>query len=197
MIIGVTGGVGAGKSTILDYLKNRYNAAVIQADDVAKELMMPGGVSYKAVTDHFGDGILTAGYGSPIDRAALAEIVFNDEKQLSILNSLTHPAVKTEIQRLIRKYQSLGYSIIIIEAALLIQAGYQDIIDELWTVYADKRTRVERLISTRNYSEEKAESIISSQMSDEQMNAAADLVIDNSGSTENTCRQIDEYLSGR
>lgn len=195
MIIGVTGGIGAGKSTILEYLENRYHAAIIQADDVAKELMMPGGQAYKAVTDYFGEVILTDGYGSPIDRTVLSEIVFNDEKQLQILNSLTHPAVKNEIRRRIEKYQSEGISIIVIEAALLIQAGYQDLLDELWTVYADKETRIERLISSRNYTREKANSIISSQLSDEEMKAAADFVIDNSGNTESTCSQIDEYLS--
>ena len=195
MIIGVTGGVGTGKSTILEYLKSKYGAAVILADDVARDLMMPGNKSYTAVVNEFGDSILINGYGSEINRSALAEIIFHDENKLKRLNSLTHPIVKQKILSLINDYIKKGYNFIVIEAALFIQAGYTDISDELWVVYADYDSRVERLEKSRGYTKEKTDSIIRNQLSDSEMKSYADFFIDNSGTADEAFKQIDDYLS--
>ena len=195
MIIGVTGGVGTGKSTVLEYLRTRYNAAVILADDVARDLMMPDGASYKAVVSEFGDEILTDGPGSMINRKKLADIVFNDDEKLKKLNSLTHPAVRKKIRDLINNYQAQGIKLIIIEAALYIQAGYTELSDELWLVHADYETRVKRLEKSRGYTREKTDSIINNQMSEDEMRRFADFIIDNSGTDRQTFEQIDKYLN--
>ena len=199
MIIGVTGGVGAGKSTVLKILKNKYHAHIIMSDDVAKELMEPGGKSYDAVVKAFGEEILeaeeTPGAGRKIDRAKLADIVFNDDDKLELLNSLTHPLVKEEIsERIKRYYAEAEYAIIVIEAALLIEAGYEDILDSLWVVYVDREIRIGRLMRDRGYSREKAESIMDNQLSDEEFEAHADFVVNNSGTHEETEAQITEFF---
>lgn len=197
MIVGITGGVGTGKSTILQILKDEYNAAVIMADDVAKELMEPGQPSYRAVVEYFGTEILSGEEGSPIDRVKLAGIVFSDPDKLSALNLLTHPLVRIRILELIDEYNRQNYDLIIVESAILIQAHYLDLIDELWVVYADYDTRVERLISSRGYTVEKIDNIISNQLSDDEMKRYASFLIDNTGTIDDVRRQLSDYLKRR
>lgn len=198
MIIGVTGGVGSGKSSIMRVLGEK-GAHLIIADDVAKELQEPGNECYKLIIDNFGERILsdeTSTNGlAPIDRKKLASVVFADDKKLELLNSLTHPQVKTEILRRIDQiYSEDPDALIAIEAALLIQAGYLDMLDELWVITCDHDIRVERLMSSRDYSREKAESIMASQMSDEEYSSYADFVLDNSGTHAQTKRKITNRL---
>lgn len=197
MIVGITGGVGTGKSTILQILKDEYNAAVIMADDVAKELMEPGQPSYRAVVEYFGTEILSGEEGSPIDRVKLAGIVFSDPDKLSALNLLTHPLVRIRILELIDVYNWQNYDLIIVESAILIQAHYLDLIDELWVVYADYDTRVERLISSRGYTVEKIDNIISNQLSDDEMKRYASFLIDNTDTIDYVRRQLSDYLKRR
>ena len=197
MIVGITGGVGTGKSTILQILKDEYNAAVIMADDVAKELMEPGQPSYRAVVEYFGTEILSGEEGSPIDRVKLAGIVFSDPDKLSALNLLTHPLVRIRILELIDVYNRQNYDLIIVESAILIQAHYLDLIDELWVVYADYDTRVDRLISSRGYTVEKIDNIISNQLSDDEMKRYASFLIDNTGTIDDVRRQLSDYLKRR
>lgn len=197
MIVGITGGVGTGKSTILQILKDEYNAAVIMADDVAKELMEPGQPSYRAVVEYFGTEILSGEEGSPIDRVKLAGIVFSDPDKLSALNLLTHPLVRIRILELIDEYNRQNYDLIIVESAILIQAHYLDLIDELWVVYADYDTRVDRLISSRGYTVEKIDNIISNQLSDDEMKRYASFLIDNTGTIDDVRRQLSAYLKRR
>ena len=194
MVIGVTGGVGTGKSTILQILKEKYNAVIIIADDIARDLMMPHEASYEAAVRYFGEDILTKGPGSHIDRAHLAQIVFHDPEKLEALNNMTHPLVKTKIRSLIDAYQSEGRGLIVLETAILIRAGYLDIVDELWVICADYETRVQRLMASRGYTREKTDSIIRSQMSDEEMTQYAALVIDNSRSIDFTEEQIRQHM---
>ncbi len=198
MIIGVTGGVGSGKSSIMRVLGEK-GAHLIIADDVARELQEPGNECYKLIIDNFGERILsdeTSTNGlAPIDRKKLASVVFADDKKLELLNSLTHPQVKTEILRRIDQiYSEDPDALIAIEAALLIQAGYLDMLDELWVITCDHDIRVERLMSSRDYSREKAESIMASQMSDEEYSSYADFVLDNSGTHAQTKRKITNRL---
>lgn len=197
LIIGVTGGVGTGKSSILGILKEDYRAQVILADDVAKDLMVPGNKVYNDIYNFFGDEVFTDGYGSPIDRPELSRIVFTDKEKLLKLNSIVHPAVKLEIIGMIDSFKSAGEKMIVIETAILIQAGYLDIIDELWVVHTDYETRVRRLLASRGYSREKTDNIISNQLPDEEMEKMADLVIDNSGSLEYVKEQIARELDKR
>ncbi|MFQ6931724.1 dephospho-CoA kinase [Eubacterium sp.] len=188
MIIGVMGGVGSGKSTVLNYLENNYEANIIEADKVAKEVMLPGNDVYNEIVKTFPEVIVD----NKIDSKKLAEIVFNDKEQLEKLNSITHPGAVKEI---ISRIKSSKNRIIVVESAILLGSGVEQYCDELWFVFCNRDTRIKRLIQTRGYSKEKCISVIESQPADEEYNKGADEFIDNSYSEENTREQIDLILN--
>lgn len=188
-VIGVTGGVGSGKSVVLSILEKDYHAETILADLVAHDLMQPGGKSYEDIVEAFGDGILND--DGTIDRVKLGNIVFHDAEKLQKLNAITHPNVKEEIKNRIQKIREHGTaSMILLEAALLIESGYEDVYDELWYIYVDRETRYRRLQEGRGYTREKTDSIMQKQLTEEQFRKYADVVIDNSYSIEETKQQI-------
>ena len=188
MIIGVMGGVGSGKSTVLNYLENNYEANIIEADKVAKEVMLPGNDVYNEIVKTFPEVIAD----NKIDSKKLAEIVFNDKEQLEKLNSITHPGAVKEI---VSRIKSSKNRIIVVESAILLGSGVEQYCDELWIVFCNRDTRIKRLMQTRGYSKEKCISVIESQPADEEYNKAADEFIDNSYSEENTREQIDLILN--
>lgn len=191
MVIGVTGGIGCGKSTVLTILKDKYNCYVIEADDVAHKLMLPYTKTYTEIVEYFGDNILNS--DNTINRQTVSKIIFEDSLKLTKINSIVHPAVKRYIVDEIDNHKE---QIVIIEAALLIEAGYTDICDELWYVYTDNETRIKRLVEARGYSRQKVEAIIDNQLSDFEYRKNCDKIIDNSNSLESTLTQIDNLLSG-
>ena len=184
-IIGVTGGIGAGKSTVLACLQEDWNAEIIQADALAKEIMEPGGEAYDEIVDYFGRGILLE--DGAIDRKKLGEVVFADDEKRSRLNALVHGKVRAEAEK---RIHASGASLVAYEAALPREAFMQDICDEVWFVQVPEEERIFRLMRDRGYSREKAVSIIRSQLSDREFLACADRVIDNSGTPEETRRQV-------
>ena len=188
MIIGVMGGVGSGKSTVLNYLENNYEANIIEADKVAKEVMLPGNDVYNEIVKTFPEVIVD----NKIDSKKLAEIVFNNKEQLEKLNSITHPGAVKEI---VSRIKSSKNRIIVVESAILLGSGVEQYCDELWFVFCIWDPRIKRLIQTRGYSKEKCISVIESQPADEEYNKAADEFIDNSYSEENTREQIDLILN--
>lgn len=193
MFIGITGGVGAGKSTILQILKEKYDAHLIMADDVAKELMRKGKSAYREIVRTFGKEVLAE--DGEFDRHKLASIVYADEEKRLSINQIVHPLVKKAILKE-KKTVSREYpeKLIVLEAALLIEDGYKELLDELWGVIADKEVRIRRLMDSRGYSRAKSESIIASQLSDDEFRRACDFIIDNSGTLEETQRQIEVYF---
>ena len=142
MIIGVMGGVGSGKSTVLNYLENNYEANIIEADKVAKEVMLPGNDVYNEIVKTFPEVIVD----NRIDSKKLAEIVFNDKEQLEKLNSITHPGAVKEI---ISRIKSSKNRIIVVESAILLGSGVEQYCDELWFVFCNRDTRIKRLMQTR------------------------------------------------
>lgn len=188
MIIGVMGGVGSGKSTVLNYLENNYEANIIEADKVAKEVMLPGNDVYNEIVKTYPEVIVD----NKIDSKKLAEIVFNNKEQLEKLNSITHPGAVKEI---VSRIKSSKNRIIVVESAILLGSGVEQYCDELWFVFCNRDTRIKRLMQTRGYSKEKCISVIESQPADEEYNKAADEFIDNSYSEENTREQIDLILN--
>lgn len=193
-VLGITGGVGAGKSTILDYIQKMYHARVIQADLVGHMVQEPGSPCYYRIVETFGTGILNG--DRTIARGKLAAAVFDDYEKLQKLNRIVHPAVKEYIIAEIASERERGQvPFVVIEAALLLEDHYDAICDEIWYVYADEKTRTERLMRTRGYSEEKARRIMSNQMKESGYRARCEFVIDNSGNiVENTYDQIDKGL---
>ena len=192
-VIGITGGVGAGKSEILKYLKEKYGAIVSEADKVGHLLMEPGGACYYSIVEKFGSSVLNG--DQTINRGKLGKIVFADEGLLAELNKIIHPRVKSHIVSEIAKeraYHRTKY--FVVEAALLIEDHYDVICDEMWYIHTDASVRAERLKETRGYDDEKIASICANQKSPEEFRSACQVVIDNSGDLAGTQKQIDEQL---
>jgi dephospho-CoA kinase len=188
-IIGITGGVGSGKTAILKQIKDLYNCEVIYADEAAHLLKEPGRACYPALIDLLGQRILDA--DGRINRAKMAEIIFADERLLAKVNQIIHPAVKKYIEdeiAVLKEKNEIG--LLFIEAALLIEDGYDKIVDELWYIYADAEVRLKRLKEKRGYSFAKARKIMASQLADDAFRAKCQVVIDNNQETELAVKQI-------
>ena len=192
-IIGITGGVGAGKSAVLSYIEENYNARVIYSDNVANDIKKKGYPAYDELLSLLGDGILDD--AGEIDKKKMAAAIFGNEKLLSSVNNILHPAVNTFIINIIdneREKKELDF--VFVEAALLIENGYKNFVDELWYVYADEATRRKRLKESRHYSDDKIDKIFGSQLDDKTFRENADFVIDNSGTLEEATMQIDNKI---
>ena len=191
-VIGVTGGVGAGKSEILNFIADNWNATVVEADEVGYLVMKPGKSCFAPIVELFGPGILQE--DGTLDRTKIAEMVFEDKELLDKLNAIVHPAVKKYIRKAIEREKENETDFFIVEAALLIEDKYDEICDELWYIYADEETRTERLMKNRGYSEEKVKSIFANQLSEDEFSDHCDFEIDNSGDFEDTKEQITQRM---
>lgn len=187
-IIGITGGVGAGKSSVLDILKHTFGAKVILADLVAHDLMEPGMEGLKRVIDALGTSFLLD--DGSVDRKALAEIIFSDTKALETMNSIIHPMVWETIQS---EALQCAESLVIVEAAVFDTAP-EGLFDEMWYIYTSVENRIQRLMASRGYTREKCLNIINKQDSEAEYRARCGRVIDNNGSAEETKKQIGEIL---
>lgn len=191
-IIGITGGVGAGKSEVLNFIAGRYDATVVEADQVGYLVMQPGKEAYESVAELFGPSVVKE--DQTLDREKIAQIVFEDRQLLEKLNAIVHPAVKRYIRRAIQMEQEAGTEIFVVEAALLIEDKYDEICDELWYIYADENVRMHRLMKNRGYSVEKIRGILANQLSEEEFESHCDFEIDNSGDFQDTVRQIEQRM---
>ena len=205
-IIGVTGGVGAGKSEILHYIETHYNARVLLADEAAHAIEAPGGAIYEPLIqllDRYPVPVTDGAEAAPItlpdgriNKPEMARRIFSVPELLDQVNQLVHPAVKTYIlEESARERKAGRLDFFIVEAALLIEGGYKEHLDELWYIYCDEKERRRRLRESRGYSDEKIDNILRSQLSEKEFRDNADVVIDNSGTIEAACAQVDAALS--
>ena len=191
--IGITGGVGAGKTEIVNYLRRHYKCEIYLADRIAEQLQEPGNACFHALISLLGEEIMTP--DGRLDRGLMAEKIFADPEVLLQVNGIVHPAVRDFLSdRLKRAEESGEVELFFVEAALLIEAGYRTLVDELWYVYADETVRRERLSLSRGYSEDKISRIMASQLEEEAFRNNCDFIIDNSGSLEESYKQIDRKL---
>ena len=146
-IIGVTGGVGSGKSAVLNYLEDHFDSRVVKADEVGHLLMMPGRACYEPVIELFGEWIVKE--DTSLDRQAIASIVFQEPEMLQKLDDIVHPAVYQYIVREIEHSKKEGTEFFFIEAALLLEEKYDEICDELWYIYTSEENRRARLKESR------------------------------------------------
>jgi len=192
-VIGLTGGIGSGKSLVADILREKYNAYILDTDSIAKRQMEPGGESYLLVVGHFGKEILNP--DGTINRQKLADIIFRDAEKRMKINQLTHPmvleAVKKEIED-VRKSRKAEY--LVVETALMIESGYDFICDEVWYVYAPEELRRSRLRQTRGYSDEKIDAIMANQCRDEEFRARFDKIIENTKDRIYLEQQVDKLV---
>lgn len=190
--IGITGGVGSGKSKVLEYLAEKDGVSIYQADLLAHQVQMPGTECYKKILEYFGDGI--CGEDGKIDRKKLGAIVFANEEKRLVLNRIVHPAVEQKVIELAEKEAETGCKIFVLEAALLHTSFYRTFLDEIWYIHVDEQVRRERLKESRYYTDEKITAMINSQPSEALFRQISQKVIANSGDFSETRRQLDEAM---
>lgn len=188
-VIGITGGIGCGKSVVMSILEEEYGAYVLLSDLVGHELMIPGAVNYNGIVEAFGTDILLE--NGEIDRKKLGSIVFGNPEKLALLNSITHPNIMKEIRgRIDAALAKPVYQMVCLESALLFETELADYCDQTWYVYADEEVRINRLIAGRGYTREYCVSVMKKQKNEEYYRKKANVVIDNSGDTCKTRSQI-------
>lgn len=188
-VIGLTGGVGAGKSRILTLLKDEYGAELILADEVAHELMEPGQEGYRAVVKALGNDFLCP--DGTIDRPKLSRLIFYDRTALETMNKIIHPMVWKTVKDKISSSQA---GLIVVESAIM-SREQDDIFDEIWYVYTSEENRISRLKENRGYSRERSLSIMENQPSEAEFRSIADRVIDNNGRIEEVRAVLKDALS--
>ena len=192
-VYGITGGAGTGKSEVIKMLQQNFGGCVIMSDEVARELMQKGNISYQLTVEYFGRDILMD--DGEIDRKKLADHVFNNKEALEKLNSMTHPYVKEEIRKLIAEAEASGECrFVALESAILLECGYEDICDEFWYVYTKPEIRRQRMKETRNYSDEKVDSVMRNQQPDEVFFEQCSFVIKNNTTLSDVYAQLKEKL---
>jgi dephospho-CoA kinase len=187
LLVGLTGGIASGKSTVSAMLAER-GAEVIDADHIARQVVMPGMPAWCKIRDHFGPGVLHP--DGQIDRQALADIVFADKGKLALLNEITHPAIFARIADRLEAHHDQDV-VVVLDAALLIEAGLADGVDVVIVTHSPQEIQVERL-AAKGVPQRDASNRIAAQLEPEKRLARADIVIDNSGSLEKLGRQVDE-----
>jgi dephospho-CoA kinase len=188
LVVGLTGGIGAGKSTVSAMLAAR-GAIIIDADLIAREVVEPGGRAYDPVIDRFGKDIVAA--DGTIDRPALAEIVFGDEQALKDLNGLTHPAVGAVMAERLAAEAETDH-VVILDIPLLAEGGRKRSgMAGVLVVDVPEEIALARLVGSRGMTDEDARARIAAQASREQRRAIADVVIDNSGSMDDLAAEVD------
>ena len=187
LLVGLTGGIASGKSTVSAMLAER-GAEVIDADHIARQVVMPGTPAWCKIREHFGPGVLHP--DGHIDRAALAGKVFADPAKLALLNQITHPEIFARIADRLEELHGRDV-VVVLDAALLLETGLAQRVDMVIVTHSPKELRVERLVA-RGLGSQQAKARMASQLSEDERLARADLVIDNSGSLEDLIEQVDD-----
>ena len=197
-VIGITGGIGAGKTTVLNIIRECCNCRIIIADEVAKELEKKGNSVYVKLVELLTESVLAP--DEEIDKKAMAGRIFSDEsgELLAKVNAIIHPLVKEYILDAIELEKGLNnVDYLVVEAALLIEDGYMNICDEMWYIYASSEVRTRRLIESRGYSMRKIADIMSKQSDDSVFRKHCKYVIENNEDIEYTRKQIEEILKDK
>lgn len=188
-VIGLTGGIASGKSTVSGLLREQYGAVVLDADEVAREIAEPFEPLWKAFVSRYGKEHVLCKDGT-LDREAIAEIVFHDSAERNWMDDAAHPLIKQRMLDRLAKCKKAGKKLVVLDVPLLYEAGWEKIPDEIWVVYVDPKTQLQRLMHRNKLSETLARERIASQMSMEEKRCRADVVIDNNGTQEETAAQV-------
>jgi dephospho-CoA kinase len=186
-VIGLTGGIAAGKSTVSAALREA-GAVVIDADQIGHQAYRAGTETYAALVEAFGPGIV--GADGEIDRRTLGAIVFADPEQRRRLQDLVWPRMKAMLRQQLDELRAAGTAIAVVEAAVLIEAGWLDLVDEVWVVQVPEAIAMQRLMARNGFSAEDARARIRAQLANEERARYAQVIIDNSGSVEDARRQV-------
>ena len=188
-VIGLTGGIGSGKSTVSQYLAE-LGAVIIDADKVGHEAFKPDTEAWHEVVATFGREILTT--GGEIDRKKLGGIVFSQPEALSKLNGTMHPRMREMMKARIEEYRQHGADVVVIEAAVLIEGNWTPLVDEVWVTVTPESAVLQRLKKQRGLAEEQTLARIRSQLSQEERLKHADVVINNDGNLDEVKAKVKE-----
>lgn len=187
-IIGLTGGIATGKSQVSSIL-SELGAMVIDADIVAREVVQKGLPAWQQLKDTFGEEYFLS--NGELNRRKLGQLVFSHPDELAKLNSITHPAIKAKIEERINDLKVQGYNgIVVVDAALLLEAGWETMVDQVWVVDAPMEKRIERIMKRDNLTRDQALSRINSQMSQQERIAKADKIIYNNSDIDSLREQV-------
>lgn len=175
LVIGLTGGIGTGKSTISEFLQE-MGGTLLDADKVGHESYTPGYPAYNDLVAEFGNRIV--GDDRQINRKELGTIVFSDPDQLAKLNGIVHPHMRRMMQEKLDDMRTRGVAVVVLEAAILIEANWIPLVDEVWVTDAPEETVIQRVKNRNNFNEEQVRGRIRSQLSSAERNARADVLID-------------------
>ncbi len=191
-VIGITGGIGSGKTLVTKLLEDEHGAYLANTDRIAKELMKPGNASYEDVVAYFGPNILSD--NKAIDSNKLSKIVFKDKNKLAKLNELTHPRVLDKVEADMKEKEKEGWKHFVIETALMIESGYDSVCSQVWYVYAPENLRRDRLKKSRDYTDLKIDSIIANQSKEEDFRKRYSIVIENDGDLGYLKKQVERLI---
>lgn len=192
-IIGIVGGMGAGKSTVIALMQEMQTISYISADLIGHDILLKGQPAYEPIVKQFGKEILNE--SGEIVRKQLGQLVFGDAQKVNQLNEITHPLIVQRVKKEIQLAKERAPRChIILEAALLLESGLDELTDCVIGVYADVETRIKRVIQREGLSREQIENRLKAQKAWDELKAASDYVIDNSISLENTKEQIQVIL---
>ena len=194
LVIGLTGGIGTGKSEVSRILRE-CGAAVIDADLVGHEAYRPHSPAWREIVDTFGGNILEP--SGEIDRKRLGGIIFNDPEARAKLNSIMHPRMAEMVKEKIDLLRQQGEEVVVLEAAVLVEAGWDSLVDEIWVTYSPEMEVVERLHQRNNLSEQEARSRIRSQLPHEERAKHAHVTVRNSGSMDELLEEVKSLWAGR
>lgn len=190
LVIGLTGGIASGKSTISAYLQQK-GIPVIDGDIIARQIVEPGTTGLAQIADTFGIEYLHA--DGTLNRTMLGARVFADKEALDALNAITGPLLLEAFQRQIKALQH--HPVIVLDVALLLEEeSYRNLVDVVWLVTVRPQQQLQRLMDRNGYTKQEAENRIQSQMSDQERKQYADVVIDNSGTVAETIAQVEQLL---
>lgn len=195
LVIGLTGGIGSGKSTVSALLAAR-GAVVVDADAIVRDVQQPGTPVFDAMVERFGPGIVAA--DGTLDRAAVADLVFSDTDALADLNAIVHPAVGAEIVRRLQELEETD-EVVILDVPLMVESKNAYPVAGLLVVDVDPEVAVERLVAHRGMREDDVRARMGRQASRDERVARADRVIDNSGTADDLVAQVDaawEWIRG-
>ena len=191
-VIGITGGIGSGKSTVMYMLEKEYGAVIILADKLGHLAMEKDSSTYKKMVSAFGTQILDC--DGQIDRAVLADILMADKEKLSMQNGIVHPFVIDRIKNTIEESRVQEKKLVCVESAILFEAGCDVLCDEVWLVTADPDVRVERLMRDRGYDRNKAYAFMNRQKPDSYYAEKCSRIIYNNGDIENLSKQLQKHI---
>ncbi|SES02727.1 dephospho-CoA kinase [Salisediminibacterium halotolerans] len=191
MILGLTGGIASGKSTVGNMMKE-YGIPVIDADEISRAVVAPGEETLEQIKTHFGQRVIHS--DGTLNREELGTIVFSRPEERETLNELIHPAVRKRMQDMAEAKKQAGYQLIVLDIPLLVENSLFYLVDETVVVYAPREIQRKRLMARNGYSEEEADQRLAAQMPIDEKRSYADHIIDNSGSLAETKSQVEQLI---